>query len=81
MTLHVIRAEHVANHRVHMWFNDGADGEIDLAGALDGPVFAPLKDVEYFERVRLEGHTLAWEKGADFAPEYLHGLVNAETAA
>jgi hypothetical protein len=41
----------------------------DLADVLDGPIFAQLRDVDYF---RLEGHTLAWPNGADFAPEFLH---------
>jgi hypothetical protein len=81
MPLHVDRAEYIADHRVRVWFSDGSSGEIDLAGALDGPIFQPLKNVEYFQQFRLEGHTLAWENGADFAPEYLHGLVHAETAA
>ncbi|MCA9247205.1 MAG: DUF2442 domain-containing protein [Planctomycetales bacterium] len=75
--LHVIRAQHVDEYRVHVWFNDGTDGEIDLAGKLSGPIFAPLRDVDYFQQFRLEGHTLAWENGADFAPEYLFGLVES----
>ena len=81
MHLHVERAEHLAQYRVHLWFNDGLDGEIDLANLLDGPIFEPLKNVQYFKRFRLEGHTLSWENGADFAPEYLHGLIHAETSA
>ncbi len=81
MILHVTRAEYVAGHRVHLWFNDGTDGEVDLADVLDGPVFAPLCDVERFRQFRLEGHTLSWDTGADLAPEYLHGLVHAQTPA
>ncbi len=81
MHLHVKRAEYVANHRVHLWFSDGVDGEIDLAGLLDGPIFEPLKSVDYFRKFQLEGHTLAWENGADFAPEYLHALIHAPTSA
>lgn len=40
---------------------------------LDGPVFQPLKAVDYFKRVQLhpELRTLVWPNGADFAPEYL----------
>jgi hypothetical protein len=81
MILHVIRAEYIDGHRLHLWFNDGSDGEVDLGGHLDGPIFEPLRDVEFFRRFRLEGHTVAWENGADFAPEYLHDLVHAESAA
>ena len=78
MILHVVRAEHIGGHRVHLWFSDGADGEVDLRSSLDGPIFEPLKDVDYFRRFRLEGHTLVWKNGADFAPEYLHGLIDAK---
>lgn len=81
MILHVTRAVHVAGYRVHLWFNDGTDGEVDLSGKLDGPIFEPLRDANFFKRFRLEGHTLAWENGADFAPEYLHSLIHAETVA
>ena len=76
--LHVTRAEYVAGHRVHVWFNDGLHGEVDLGNALDGPIFEPLKDVAQFKQFRLEGHTLAWDNGADFAPEYLHALIQNE---
>lgn len=75
MFLHVVRAEHTAEHRVHLWFNDNSDGEVDLAPVLDGPIFERLKDPAFFKQFRLEGHTIAWENGADFAPEYLHGLL------
>jgi hypothetical protein len=37
-----------------------------------------MKDIEYFKNFRLEGHTLAWENGADFAHEYLRALVTGE---
>jgi len=76
MFLHVVRAEYVDEYRVHLWFSDDSDGQVDLAPVLDGPVFERLKDVAFFKQFRLEGHTIAWENGADFAAEYLHGLVH-----
>lgn len=81
MFLHVDRAEHISDHRLHLWFNDGTDGEIDLSDKLDGPIFEPLKDPSFFSRFRVEGHTVVWENGADFAPEYLHSLVHAALTA
>jgi hypothetical protein len=81
MLLHVNHAEYVAGHRVHLWFNDGTDGEVDLADVLNGPIFQPLRDANYFQRFHLEGHTLGWENGADFAPEYLHSLVKTGSPA
>jgi len=81
MFVHVIDAKHVAGHRVHVWFSDKTDGEIDLSESLTGPIFEPLRDVEYFRRFTIEGHTLAWPNGADFAPEYLYNLAKSQTAA
>lgn len=71
MFLHVIEARHVRDYTVWLRFNDGTCGEVDLSGELDGPVFGPLRDPEQFKRLRIKHHTLAWENGADFAPEFL----------
>lgn len=81
MILHVVKAEYVADYRLHVWFNDGTDGEVDLSRRLTGPVFAPLNDLARFREFRLEGHTVAWDSGADLAPEYLHQLVHSATPA
>ncbi len=77
MFLHVIRAEHLEGHRVRVWFNDGSQGDIDLSASLSGPIFAPLRNVEYFKDFLVTGHTLSWPNGADFAPEYLQSLTHA----
>jgi hypothetical protein len=76
MFLHVTEAEHVGDYRVRVSFNDGTSGEFDLFDSLDGPIFEPLRDVDYFKSFSIVGHTLAWPNGADFAPEYLHSLAS-----
>ena len=55
-------------------FNDGSEGEVDLSGELDGPVFEPLKDPAFFAQLRVDPdvHTVVWPNGADLAPEFLH---------
>jgi len=73
--LHIDEAKYLDGHRVWLKFNDGTEGQVDLGGELDGPIFEPLKDPEYFKKFRLEGHTLMWPNGADFAPEHLHALM------
>ena len=79
MFLHVVDAKYLGDHRVFVRFSDETAGEIDLSQSLEGPVFEPLQDVEYFRRFSLEGHTLTWPNGADFAPEYLHSLMESKT--
>jgi hypothetical protein len=73
----VVEARHVHDHTVWLRFEDGTAGEVDLAGELEGPVFEPLRDVQYFKRfvVLPELGTISWPNGADFAPEFLYAKV------
>lgn len=71
MFMHVTQAKYLADYRVWLAFNDGAQGEIDLAAELCGEIFEPLKDKTFFRAFTLDGHTLSWSNGADFAPEFL----------
>ena len=75
MFLHVLEARYVRDHVVWLKFSDGAAGEVDLAAELDGPVFAPLRDIEQFKRFSLAYHTLTWPNSADFAPEFLRERI------
>jgi len=74
MIVRLTDAKLVRDFVVWVRFNDGSEGEVDLSGELDGPVFEPLKDPEVFAQFRLdpEIHTLVWPNGADLAPEFLH---------
>lgn len=75
MFLHVTNARYVRDYRVYVSFNDGSEGELNLEGELDGEVFEPLRDLSQFCSFSLEGHTLTWPNGADFAPEFLQSLL------
>lgn len=74
----VVDAKYAGDYRIVVTFHDGLTGEIDFTNELNGEIFEPPHDVEYFKNFKLEGHTLAWENGADFAPEYLRALVTGE---
>jgi len=73
----VIDARHAGGYRVWLRFQDDLTGEIDLQSELWGPVFEPLKDLREFAKLRAdpELQTLAWENGADLAPEFLYEQV------
>jgi hypothetical protein len=75
MFLHVDEARYVRDYVVWLRFSDGASGEVDLASELEGEVFEPLRDLARFRQFSLKCHTLTWENGADFAPEFLRQRV------
>ena len=74
MILHVKEAEYLHDYVIWLRFNDGAEGEIDLSGELEGEIFGPLKDLNKFMAFKVDPvlETVVWENGADFAPEFLH---------
>ena len=75
--LHVVKAIYLQRFQIELTFSDGFVGIADLEGRLTGPIFAPLNDLNAFQQFELEGHTLSWKSGADFAPEYLRELASA----
>lgn len=79
MFLHVTQAAYRNDYKVWLSFNDGTEGEIDLADELYGELFEPLLDKEFFRTFTLEGHTLYWENGADFAPEFLREQMTKQS--
>jgi len=77
----VTHAEYRGGHRIHVTFNDGRSGTIDFSQWIQGPVFEPLKDTDYFQRFFIEGGTVTWPNGADIAPETLYEQAKSIAAA
>jgi hypothetical protein len=78
MIARVLAAKHLGGHRVWLRFSDGTEGEIDMRSDLWGEVFEPLRDPSYFARFSVDD-TLTWPNGADFAPEFLHQRLRAQS--
>lgn len=78
--LHVLRAEVVGDHRLHIEFDDHTCKTVNLRPLLEGPVFEPLHDPKCFARVVVDPicGTVVWPNGADFAPEALYDLPSEE---
>ncbi|MCX6251847.1 MAG: DUF2442 domain-containing protein [Bacteroidetes bacterium] len=74
MFLEVIQAEYLREYLIEVTFNTGETKLVDLKESLQGPVFEPLKDINYFRQFAIHFNTLEWKNGADFAPEYLYRL-------
>jgi hypothetical protein len=71
-------------HTVHVRFEDGLAADVDLSYLLDyGGVFAPLRDPDYFCRLRAdaEAGTIVWPNQADIAPETLYARAQLSASA
>lgn len=79
--LHIKSAKYVSGMTLWVAFDNGESAEIDLSDALEGPIFAPLKDPLYFSKLSVdpELETVVWPNGADLAPEFLRDLYSKQS--
>jgi hypothetical protein len=78
----VVEAKPLDRFWLHVRFEDGLEGEIDLAGLIrfEG-VFAPLRDPTRFSEVRVhpELGTVCWPNGADLDPDVLYARISGKS--
>jgi hypothetical protein len=74
----ITKAEPRTGHRLHLRFEDGVEGEVDIASLVrfEG-VLAPLADPATFRQVRVdpESGTVVWPNGADLDPDVLYAAI------
>ena len=82
MILHVVEVEVLGPYVLSLTFDDGSNKVVDIQPLLEGPVFEPLHDPEFFARVVVDPTcgTVVWPNGADFAPEALSELADLKEA-
>ncbi len=80
MILHTTEVTPLPGYRLALSFNSGESGTVDLSGELDGEVFGPLKDPASFATAHQHPvmGTVAWDNGADLAPEFLLDLLHEQ---
>jgi Protein of unknown function (DUF2442) len=74
----IVAATPLEEHKLHLCFEDGAEGVVDLAPHLSfRGVFEPLKNLAYFRQVRVDPDlgTVVWPNGADLDPDVLYSQV------
>lgn len=73
---YVTNVAYLGGYKLKLRFDDDSVKVVDLEPHLDGPIFEPLKDPDYFCKVTLnpEIDTIVWPNNADFAPEFLYEI-------
>jgi len=75
--MHFVKdATYVSEYKLLLSFEDGNVRLVDLEPHLDGEIFEPLKDMNYFKTVRVNPDldTIVWDNGADMSPDFLHEI-------
>jgi len=75
----VVEVRLLGEFRVHIRFEDGLQGEIDLQSLIDFKgIFAPLQDEREFAKVRVNSElgTLVWPCGGDLDPDVLYSKLS-----
>lgn len=67
---------YVSEYKLLLSFEDGSVRLVDLESHLDGEIFEPLKDVNYFKTVWVNSDldTIVWDNGADMCPDFLYEI-------
>ena len=71
----------LGDYRLYLRFETDIEGDVDLVGQLRfRGVFEPLRDREYFARVRVDRElgTIVWPNGADLDPDVLYAQITGE---
>ena len=75
----IVEINYQDGYTFHVAFDNGVAGSIDLTEYTNkGPIFAPLKNKDFFKKATIEGGTISWPNGADIASETLYEKIDYE---
>ena len=74
MFFEITHAQYDSEYRIHLEFEDGSMGTVDLSDYIKpDTVFEAFSDKKYFKGFHIEYGTLVWGEGeVDIAPEALY---------
>ncbi|MCX7110640.1 MAG: DUF2442 domain-containing protein [Proteobacteria bacterium] len=75
--MHFVKdVQYFADYKLKLTFEDSIVKIVDLKPHLDGEIFEPLIDIEYFKSVRINPDidTVVWSNEADFSPDFLYEI-------
>lgn len=68
----VVQAKANKDFTLDLRFDDGKYKRFDIKPYLDFPVFRELKNIDYFENIKIAFGTVQWQNEQDISPETLY---------
>jgi len=76
----VVNVTALPEYRLHVEFDDGVSGVVEIFPRLSGPVFEPLRDQALFQKVTIdrESGAVCWPDGPDLAPDAMYSRLSGK---
>ncbi len=76
----IIDIKPLPQYKLHVKYNDGVEGDIDLSGIVGKGVFEKFKDVSFFNNVRIgEFGAPTWDDELDIDPLNPYLIITGKT--
>ncbi len=75
--MHFVKdVSYLTDYKLKLTFEDNIVKIADLKPHIDGEIFEPLKNIDYFKNVRINSDidTIVWPNEADFSPDFLYEI-------
>ncbi|MCP4482845.1 MAG: DUF2442 domain-containing protein [bacterium] len=68
--------KYLKKYKLLLTFENDEIKEVNLEQYLDGDIFSPLQDINFFKQVYLNQDidTIVWSNNADFSPDFLYQI-------
>ncbi len=75
--MHFVKdVSYLSDYKLKLTFEDNIVKYVDLKPHLDGEIFEPLMNIDYFKNVKINPDidTIVWSNEADFSPDFLYEI-------
>ena len=83
MLLQVKKADYLHGYKLHIQFNDGTEGDVNLKKTIfedNRIIFKELREVNKFRKFKIALNTVCWFNKLDLAPEYIKAKMAEQGA-
>ena len=76
----VVKVTPLPRYCLHVEFDDGVSGTVEIFPRLSGPVFEKLRDEAVFRQVTIdeESGAVCWPNGPDLAPDAMYSRLSGK---